>query len=148
VIAGPDRDNIQKKLMERSVQLGVSERIHWVGMLHDDVKWGAYHAAEVFILPSHQENFGIVVAEALSTATPALITNKVNIWREIDEANAGLVEEDTVDGIRCLLEKWLSLSDLDILDMNRNAMSCYHENFSVDSAVADLESALLSVAKG
>ncbi len=148
VIAGPDRENLQKKLMERCRVLGISERIHWVGMLHGDVKWGAYHAAEFFILPSHQENFGIVVAEALSTATPVLITNKVNIWREIDEVNAGLVEDDTIDGVKCLLKQWFRLSEIDIVNMNQNAMKCYQENFSVGSAVADLESILISVTKG
>ncbi|HIF58095.1 MAG TPA: glycosyltransferase [Rhodospirillales bacterium] len=60
-------------------------------MLQGDVKWGAYYAAETFILPSHQDNFGIVVAEALSTATPVLITNKVNIWREIKTGKARLL---------------------------------------------------------
>ena len=68
------------------------------GMLQGDMKWGALNAAEVFCLPSHQENFGIAVAEALGCGTPVLISDKVNIWREIEADGAGLVDDDTVDG--------------------------------------------------
>ena len=50
-------------------------------MLSGDLKWGAFHATEAFLLPSHQENFGFVVAEALACEVPVLISNKVNIWQ-------------------------------------------------------------------
>jgi glycosyltransferase involved in cell wall biosynthesis len=62
-------------------KLGVFERIFWPGMLSGDAKWGAFRAAEFFVLPSHQENFGIVVAEAMALSKPVLISNKLNIWR-------------------------------------------------------------------
>ena len=52
------------------------------GMLEGDLKWGAFAAAEVFALPSHQENFGIAVAEALACGTPVLISNKVNVAQD------------------------------------------------------------------
>ena len=67
----------------------MSERITWAGLLQGDLKWGALLAAEAFILPSHQENFGIAVAEALAVGTPVLISYKVNIWLEIEADNAG-----------------------------------------------------------
>ena len=67
-------------------------------MLTGDVKWGAFPAAEIFALPSHQENFGIPVVEALACALPVLITDKVNIWREIESDGAGLIGEDNVAG--------------------------------------------------
>ncbi len=59
-------------------------------MLTGDLKWGAFRAAEAFVLPSHQENFGIAVVEALACGKPVLISDKVNIWREIVEDGAGL----------------------------------------------------------
>ena len=144
-IAGPDSNDLQFKLNKQIEALGLTNRVVWLGMLNGDVKWGAYHAADVFILPSHQENFGIVVAEALSTATPVLITNKVNIWREIDTAGAGFVENDDVDGIKTLLERWLSLVDEDKQVMAKNASLCYENNFSIESAVQGLEKVLLGV---
>jgi len=144
-IAGPDSNGLKAKLTKQIETLGLTERVVWLGMLKGDIKWGAYHAADVFVLPSHQENFGIVVAEALSTATPVLITNKVNIWREIDAVGAGFVENDDVNGIKALLERWLSLTDADKQAMSKNAALCYENNFSIESAVQDLEKVLLEV---
>lgn len=73
-------------------------------MISGDLKWGMLHLAEAFVLPSHQENFGIAVAEALACGTPVLISNKVNIWREIESDRAGLVDEDDAPGTLRLLE--------------------------------------------
>ena len=50
----------------RAAELGIADRITWTGMLAGDLKWGAFHASDAFCLPSHQENFGIAVAEALA----------------------------------------------------------------------------------
>jgi glycosyltransferase involved in cell wall biosynthesis len=82
-------------------------RIHAVNMLEGNTKWGAFYGCEAFVLPSHQENFGIAVVEALACNKPVLISNKVNIWREIAEDGAGLVEADSVDGTARLLHRFL-----------------------------------------
>jgi glycosyltransferase involved in cell wall biosynthesis len=84
-----------------------SPRIHLVNMLEGDAKWGAFYGCEAFVLPSHQENFGISVVEALACEKPVLISNMVNIWREIAEDGAGLVEADSVDGAARLLHRFL-----------------------------------------
>jgi glycosyltransferase involved in cell wall biosynthesis len=110
VIAGPDHHGLQADLERLSFKCGIGERITWTGMVTGDVKWGAYRAAEVFVLPSHSENFGIVVAEALACGLPVLISDKVNIWREIEADGAGLVAEDTLIGTVSLLETWLDLT--------------------------------------
>jgi glycosyltransferase involved in cell wall biosynthesis len=146
-IAGPDNTGLKSKLVEQVEKLGLTERVVWLGMLQGDIKWGAYHAAEVFVLPSHQENFGIVVAEALSTATPVLITNKVNIWREIHALGAGFVANDDIQGVGKLLQQWFDLTDSEKLVMNEKAKLCYLKNFSIDSAVSDLESVLTATLK-
>jgi len=145
VIAGPDKSGETVKLQRRAKELGVESRFKWVGMLTGNIKWGAYATAESFILPSHQENFGIVVAEALSIGTPVLITNKVNIWREIDAASAGFVENDNVEGIIQLLNRWFELTTNEKLVMESNAAACYQNCFSIASASNDLEKVLLNV---
>jgi glycosyltransferase involved in cell wall biosynthesis len=144
VIAGPDHDHMKVSLMKLCPK-HLTKRIHWVGMLTGDIKWGAYQVADCFILPSHQENFGIVVAEALSTGTPVLITNKVNIWREIDAAKAGIVDNDDVEGITKLLNHWFKLTAEEKRDMANKAKICYQNNFSIESAVTELERVLLDV---
>ena len=59
VIAGPDQVGWQAKLERQAEKLGIGARVHWPGLLGGDLKWGALRACEVFVLPSHQENFGI-----------------------------------------------------------------------------------------
>jgi len=79
MIAGPDQVGWQAQLQQRAAELGIGARITWPGMLSGDLKWGAFRAAELFCLPSHQENFGIVVAEALACGLPVVISEPVNI---------------------------------------------------------------------
>jgi glycosyltransferase involved in cell wall biosynthesis len=95
VFAGPDELQWQQTLAARAAALGLADRVTWTGMLRDTMKWSAFFAAEVFALPSHQENFGIAVAESLACGVPVLISREVNIWREIEAVHAGLVASDT-----------------------------------------------------
>ncbi len=134
VMAGPDKTNLTPSLKELAKRLGVQDRVAWPGMLSGAVKWGAYAAAEAFVLPSHQENFGIVVAEALACSTPVLISNKVNIWREIEGVGAGFVDDDTLEGTARSLKKWLALSDEDKQAMRNRARACFEEFFHIDKA--------------
>lgn len=144
-IAGPGSQALIVELNDRAKKLGISEKIQWLGMLDGVLKWGAYKASDCFILPSHQENFGIVVAEALSSATPVLITDKVNIWREIIAQEAGYAENDTVQGVISLLKSWFKNSDSQKDRMRENALMCYEKNFSIEAAVVSLEFELLRV---
>ena len=103
IMAGPDQTGMQAQLMRLSERLGAAPAITWTGMLHGELKAGALRAAEAFVLPSHQENFGIAVAEALSCQLPVLISNKVNIWREIAADQDSIVADDTLPGTESLL---------------------------------------------
>jgi glycosyltransferase involved in cell wall biosynthesis len=109
VMAGPDPDDCQTTLMQPVNAAGLAFRIHWTGMLQGDLKWGAFLASEAFILPSHQENFGLAVAEALACARPVLLSDKVNIAPDIAADNAGLMQPDTPQGTLNLLERWIAL---------------------------------------
>ena len=117
VIAGPDQVGLREDLHYRAAELGIAPTVTWTGMLSGTMKWGALRSAEVFVLPSHQENFGIAVAEALAAGTPTLISNKVNIWREIEADGAGIVAEDTLEGTRQLFQSYVELSEQKRMDM-------------------------------
>jgi glycosyltransferase involved in cell wall biosynthesis len=138
VIAGPDQEGWQQKLMALAKVRGVEDRITWPGMLTGDTKWGAFHAAEVFILPSHSENFGIVVAEALACRLPVLISDKVNIYREIVQDGAGFAEPDTLDGTVALLERWLGLSADELHQMRSRARASFEGRFEIQQAAKKL----------
>jgi glycosyltransferase involved in cell wall biosynthesis len=116
----------------------VAGRITWTGMLQGALKAGALQAAEVFVLPSHQENFGIAVAEALAVGRPVLISQRVNIWREIVDAGAGFAEADTIAGTQALLERWLALPARERAAMGERAHRCYREHFHIDAAAQRL----------
>lgn len=138
VMAGPGHPDLVEKLQIQAMRLGVGERITWTGMLRDDLKWGAFHACEVFVLTSHHENFGVVVAEALACGKPVLISNKVNIWREISLEKAGFVADDTVEGAEKILRCWLSTNQMDRVLMNQRAAECFHKNFHINQAAERL----------
>jgi glycosyltransferase involved in cell wall biosynthesis len=138
VMAGPDQTGWAASLKETVKQLGISERVVWIGMVRGDLKLGALHAAEAFVLPSHQENFGIAVVEALACAKPVLISNKVNIWREIEQDGAGIVADDTQPGAHQLLQAWASLSDSARREMGQNAARTFRRRFTVDAMAEGL----------
>ena len=146
VMAGPDQLGWQKKLQERAEQLGVSSRITWAGMIGGAIKWGALRAAEIFVLPSHQENFGLVVAESLAVGTPALISYKVNIWREIQRDGAGIVFQDTFEGACDLFRSYLGLSDEKKLAMRELARQCFDRRFEIRKAASNLHQTLAGLA--
>ena len=132
VIVGPDQIGMRESLEALAARLGIPDRITWTGMLTGNAKWGALLSAEVFALPSHQENFGIVVAEAMFCSLPVIISNKVNIWREVESYGAGLICEDTVGSTTGRLEKWQSLSDPEIATMRERSKQCFDELFNYE----------------
>ena len=138
VMAGPDQEGWGARLLDLSTSLGVNSQITWAGMLTGQLKWGAFRAAEAFVLPSHSENFGVVVAEALACGLPVLITDKVNIWREIEADGAGLVEPDTLEGIHNLLSRWLGTSVTERQEMSARAALCFANKFEIQRAVKTL----------
>lgn len=148
IMAGPDQTGWQQELIRMAQDLGVAERITFTGMLTGEMKWGAYDASEVFVLPSHQENFGIVVAEALASSVPVLTTYSVNIWREIRDADAGFIEDDTQQGTEKLLRQWLALSEAQRAAKRRQALECFDRHFEISTVTDNLIAALQSVCDG
>lgn len=138
VIAGPDNTGCRPALVRRAEQLQIIDRIHWPGMITGTAKLGALRGAEAFVLPSHQENFGIAVAEALSCRCPVLISDQVNIWREIEQARAGICASDTLEGTMSLLEQWLDLDEPAREAMREHAEQLYKRQFTVRAAAESL----------
>ena len=134
VVAGPGLDTQYgeglQQLVSQSEEL--RDRVLFPGMVTGDAKWGAFYGCEAFILPSHQENFGVSVAEALASGKPVLISNQVNIWKEIEGAGGGIVADDTLEGTKKLLAHWGKLSDEQKLEMGKRAQSAFKEHFAID----------------
>ncbi len=142
VFAGPDDLDWQRKLAARTTELGIADRVTWTGMLRNALKWGAFAAAEVFALPSHQENFGIAVAESLACGVPVLISCEVNIWREIASSHAGLVAPDTLEGTIDLLRRWQRLPEAERHAMRQHARDCFRQHFDIEQSAERVIAAL------
>lgn len=138
VVAGPDQQSLVSGLTARAKELGVGDRVFFPGMLQGAPKWGAFYGASAFVLPSHQENFGIVVAEALACGSPALVSKKVNLWREVVEDGAGLADADDEAGTVRLLESWAAMGEGDREAMRTKARACYEARFTVEGSARSL----------
>lgn len=137
VMAGPHDHAYGHEMVALARRQGIADRVTWTGMITGDLKWGAFYNADAFFLASHQENFGVAVAEALGCGVPVLISNKVNIWREVLMQQAGLVESDDLDGARHLLSRWLALSAEQKDQMRKLARDCFVKRFHINqTAVA------------
>jgi glycosyltransferase involved in cell wall biosynthesis len=125
VMAGPDEGGLRPQLEAQARRLGISAHVHWAGMLEGDLKWGAFHAADAFVLPSHQENFGVAVVEALACGLPVLISDKVNIWPDIVHDEAGIVNPDTVEGTYRSMTTLLGMQAEARRRMISNGLACF-----------------------
>ena len=138
VIAGPDQVALQESLQQLAADLGVAGRITWPGMLFGDLKWGAFRCAELFCLPSHQENFGIVVAEALACGLPVVIAEPVNIAADVAASDAGIVHFDTVEGTTSALRRWVQMSPAERIEMGERGRKLFAERFDFASVAKNL----------
>jgi glycosyltransferase involved in cell wall biosynthesis len=145
VMAGPDQTGWTKALKDLAETLGVAHHVHWVGMISGPVKWGAYYAADAFVLPSHGENFGIVVAEAMACGTPVIISDRVNLCDVVLEHGAGLVAPHDLDSTIAALTKFARITDEQRAQMALNAYACYHTHYEIDAAARRV---LDSIARG
>ena len=142
LIAGPGSKKYLDLLSNHSKKLGISDHVTWLGMLSGQEKWSTYYAADVFCLPSHQENFGIVVAEALGCGIPVIISNRVNICGVVQISGAGFVNKNTSEGTLQSLQSWLELKESERNEMSKKAKSCFDENFDISYAAATLKNIL------
>jgi glycosyltransferase involved in cell wall biosynthesis len=106
VFVGPDESGMRDTLQEMAKRLGVVERVHFCGPLDGRTKWEAYRGADIFVLPSQNENFGNTAAEAVAAGTPVVVTDQCGIAPLLGDV-AGLVvrydEGELRYGLRRLL---------------------------------------------
>jgi glycosyltransferase involved in cell wall biosynthesis len=109
--AGPDENALQHYLVFAASQLGISSRVKFSGALYGEDKWAAYRDADVFVLPSQNENFGNTAAEAVAAGTPVVVTEQCGIAPLLQDV-AGLVVKHDAASIASALERLLGDSQL------------------------------------
>jgi glycosyltransferase involved in cell wall biosynthesis len=111
IIAGNDEESYQSELERLAKSTGVAERIRFVGMVQGNSKWSLFRDAELFILPSYSENFGISVLEAMFMGCPVVVTPEVGLAEAITESGAGLVVSGDAVSLGREISKLLSNGD-------------------------------------
>jgi len=127
-IVGPDNLGYLGQMKKLGAQLGL-KRVGFTGPLVGSDKAQAYAEADLFVLPTYSENFGMTVAEALAAGTPAIVTRGAP-WSGLDERNAGRWIDIGVDPLTTCLEELLHLSRSDMDDMGLNGRNWMAEDYS------------------
>jgi glycosyltransferase involved in cell wall biosynthesis len=138
VVAGPDDDGWGVRVKGWLQQEGIADCATFTGMLLGEEKLAALRDARLFVLPSYSENFGIAVIEAMACGLPVVISDQVNIWREVEAAGAGLVTPCAADPLAAALERLVAEVDT-AADMGRRGKELVARRFQWDSIVLDLQ---------
>jgi len=145
VFAGPDEGGVEKQLRQMASQLGVEKRAYFLGAVYGEAKWGAYRDADVFVLPSQNENFGNSAAEAVVAGTPVIVTEQCGVARLLAE-RTGLVVAHEVAALSGALSRILSEPGL----RDRLAAGCADvaARLGWDEPVREMESLYARLAPG
>jgi glycosyltransferase involved in cell wall biosynthesis len=111
VFAGPDEGGVKSQLERMAGELGVGSKVRFTGPIFEQAKWAAYRDADVFVLPSQNENFGNTAAEAVAAGTPVIVTEQCGIAPLLAD-EAGLVVPHDAAAIRNALRRFLSEAEL------------------------------------
>lgn len=122
VIAGNDEGNFLPALKSRAERLGLGADVRFSGPLFKEAKDTIYRQADLFVLPTYSENFGIVIAEALQYGVPVLTTTGAP-WSDLQADSCGWWVEPTVEAITTALEDAISRSDSEREEMGRRGMA-------------------------
>lgn len=145
-IAGPGEESYFKELIAQATHLGLnviregnvlnindsSPTINFVGSVFGDVKFKMFRDADMFVLPTHSENFGIVVTEALASGTP-VITTKGTPWHELETCHCGWWTEIGTQPLIRALKQFLQCSEDKLEDMGHNGRKLVEEQYSSEA---------------
>ena len=138
VVAGSGAPGYEAEVRDLVDRCGLSERTVFTGMVVGEDKWQLLRAADVFVLPSRHENFGIAVVEAMASGTPVVVSDQVGIYREISQAGAGLVT--TLDPADVAGAIGLLLDDPDAAArMGREGEALAARSYSWERVATDVE---------
>lgn len=98
-IAGPDEGGHLAEVQAKAKQLGISGHVQYLGEFDDEAKWSVYQNADLFVLPTFSENFGVVVAEALAAGLPVITTFGAP-WHDLTTHECGWWVAPTVEGLK------------------------------------------------
>lgn len=129
VIAGPDEAGHRQEVELEIAKLNLAKSIEFVGNVEGEAKWQLYVDSDLFVLPSFNENFGIVIAEALAVGLP-VITTKNTPWEVIQSQNLGWWIENDIETLSSALRESLALPATELKAMGDRALEAMRTCFS------------------
>jgi glycosyltransferase involved in cell wall biosynthesis len=138
VVAGAGAPDYESALKAEAQSLGIADRVNWAGHVEGDAKAAAFADADLFVLPSFSENFGIAAAEALAAGLPCVLGQGVAIANDVVAARAGIAvgtdATSIAQGLRRIIADHEALPAL-----SANAMRLARERYSIDAMGASLK---------
>lgn len=147
VIAGPDERHYARKLKAMAHRLNIAEDVIFLGMLNDPAKWSLYNRADLLVLPSYSESFGLVVTEAFACGVP-VITTTATPWSQIADANAGKCVPPERTAMGRALCQMLEMPPSQRQLMGRNGRKIILENYTWDIAAKKMFTACQNILAG
>jgi glycosyltransferase involved in cell wall biosynthesis len=139
VIAGPDLIGYQAELEALTAELGLTQQVTFTGMLTGEKKKAAFGNAELFVLPTHSENFGIAVAEALAHAVP-VVTTKGAPWQDLSTYQCGWWIDDNQQALASALTEGMQMSSQERQAMGLRGRKLVETKYSWDSIAKEMSS--------
>lgn len=136
-IAGTGDENYITSLQRLIFTNGLSDKIKIIGPQFGSAKLEVYHRADLFVLPTYSENFGIVVAEALACGIP-VITTKGTPWEELNTLNAGSWIDIGVQPLVKALQEILHLNEEQLIQMGKNGRKLVEEKYSIEAVASEM----------
>ncbi len=137
VIAGPSQGGHEDEVKDAVRSAGLSDQFEFPGPVYEGDKWELYRKADLFILPTYSENFGIVVAEALAAGVP-VITTKGTPWRELEEQECGWGVDIGVEPLAAAFKQAMALSDDARREMGLRGRQLVQEKYSWPKIAQDM----------
>ena len=135
---GPDETGMKARLAKMAKSLGLGERVHFSDALEGEAKWQAYRDADIFVLPSQNENFGNTAAEAVAAGTPVIVTDQCGIAPLLEDVAGMVVKHDEKD-LRGALERLLEDNGL-CTKLKEGCKIAYHR-LDWEEPLAEMEAA-------
>lgn len=137
VVAGEGDANYVSSLKSQIADKGLQDMFQFVGGVYGEKKWELFKTSDFFVLPTHSENFGLAVAEALASGTP-VITTVGTPWSDLNDTHSGAWIEVGTKPLVETLKRFLALTDEELEKMGCNGRRLIETKYSAHVMAAEM----------